>query len=72
MITQTNSQKANKKRIATIIYLLKLNEITQQQIANDLNITRQTVNRVINGHAKSSSVENRLQENLGYKKEKND
>ncbi len=69
MIAQTNnvqnSQKVNNKRIATIIYLLKLNGITQQQIANDLNIKRQSVNRVINGHAKSRKVANWLKENLG-------
>ena len=65
MITQTKLKQQNKKRIAKIIYLLKLKGLSQQKIADDLCIQRASVNRVINGHARSQRVEQWLKENLG-------
>ncbi len=65
MVAQTKSENANLKRIAKIIYILKLKGLSQQKIADELNVTRQVVNKVIHGSAKSKRVENWLKENLG-------
>ncbi len=60
-----NKSISNIKRTATIIYLLKLNGITQQAIANELGMQKSAVCRAINMHARSRKVENWLKENLG-------
>ena len=55
----------NIERTAYIIYLLKLKGITQQDIAEELGITRQAVNRVILGKANSKRICNWLDKNIG-------
>ena len=65
MVAETKSKSSDLKRIAKILYLLRLKGFSQQKIADELHITRQVVNKVIHGCAKSARVENWLKENLG-------
>ena len=68
MQTQKNAKsKRSLKEVAYIAYLLKLKGLTQQDIANNLAISRQAVNRVISGSASSKRVRNWLETNLGVK-----
>ena len=62
---RNNKKQRNIKEIAYILYLLKVKGITQQDIATDLGITRQAVNRVISGKASSQKINNWLKLNLG-------
>ena len=64
-VFKNNKSKRNIKEIAYILYLLKLKGITQQDIATDLGISRQAVNRVISGQASSQKINNWLKLNLG-------
>ena len=60
-----NTTLNNLKKTAKIIYLLKLNKITQKQIAETLNITTAAVSMSINGKSTITRVDNWLKENIG-------
>lgn len=60
-----NKPKRNIKRRAKIIYLLNLKGISQKDIASELKISNQAINRVIGGLSKSQKVDTWLKENLG-------
>ncbi len=62
MITQENE---NNKRVAKIIYLLKLKGLTQKQIADELGIKKQVVNNFIHGRIKSKRISTWIINNLG-------
>ena len=68
MVTKTKYFEREKKRnvtqIAYIQYQLKKNGYTQQDIADELGISKQAVSMAINGKGKVSKVNKWLENNL--------
>lgn len=69
-VKKRNSKKKNVKKhiskCAFIQYQLKKRGFTQAQIAEELNISRQAVNRSLFGLSKVSRVDEWIEENLGW------
>lgn len=59
-----NSKVKNAERKAFIIYHLTKNDITQTQIANELNISIQAVGQFISGKTKSKNISDWFLTNL--------
>ena len=60
-----NIKQKNVIKCAFIQYQLKLRGLTQAQIAKELNISSQAVNRALLGQSKISRVDEWIEENLG-------
>ena len=65
IIYKNNNNGRNIQRAAYILYLLKINNISQQKIADDLKISNAAVSRSIYGLSKVTNVENWLRNKLG-------
>lgn len=60
-----NMNKTNVKQAARIIFLLKVNNITQKNLAEELKVSLAAINRVINGKCKSQRISSYIKERLG-------
>lgn len=62
---KSNKNKRNVKHTAKIFYSLVIKGITQKDLAKELNVSKQAINRVINGKSKSARISNYIKEVLG-------
>lgn len=65
--SKNNINIKNVKRKADILYLLKMNNVTQKAIALELIVSAQAVNRFIAGTSKSKKISNYFQKRFGVK-----
>ena len=65
MMSNKNKNTTNIKRAAQIVYLLKISNLKQKDVAQKLNVKPQVINNFINGRIKSRRIANWFKENLG-------
>lgn len=70
MMSNKNKNTTNIKRAAQIVYLLKISNLKQKDVAQKLNVKPQVINNFINGRIKSRRIANWFKENLGIQNAK--